>query len=124
MTFGRNSAVNSLSPRGVAQSGSAFGWGPKGRWFKSSRPDLAEAGFDDAGYLADEHRRPRPLALFTNNGFPPTTEKILPCVPTSPGSPACRTSTSRDEPISQVRYGRRSATAAKTESTCTERTER
>jgi pyrroline-5-carboxylate reductase len=23
----------------VAQSGSAFGWGPKGRWFKSSRPD-------------------------------------------------------------------------------------
>ena len=27
-------------PRGVAQSGSAFGWGPKGRWFKSSRPDF------------------------------------------------------------------------------------
>jgi hypothetical protein len=26
--------------RGVAQSGSAFGWGPNGRWFKSSRPDL------------------------------------------------------------------------------------
>jgi hypothetical protein len=26
-------------PRGVAQSGSAFGWGQKGRWFKSSRPD-------------------------------------------------------------------------------------
>ena len=25
--------------RGVAQFGSAFGWGPKGRWFKSSRPD-------------------------------------------------------------------------------------
>lgn len=25
--------------RGVAQSGRAFGWGPKGRWFKSSRPD-------------------------------------------------------------------------------------
>jgi Ca-activated chloride channel homolog len=25
--------------RGVAQSGSAFGSGPKGRWFKSSRPD-------------------------------------------------------------------------------------
>jgi hypothetical protein len=24
----------------VAQFGSAFGWGPKGRWFKSSRPDL------------------------------------------------------------------------------------
>src|SRR5919108_4284149 len=30
-------------PRGVAQSGSAFGWGPKGRWFKSSRPDLPGA---------------------------------------------------------------------------------
>jgi hypothetical protein len=29
----------SRTPRGVAQSGSAFGWGPKGRWFKSSRPD-------------------------------------------------------------------------------------
>jgi hypothetical protein len=26
-------------PRGVAQSGSALGWGPSGRWFKSSRPD-------------------------------------------------------------------------------------
>src|SRR3954453_12798395 len=26
-------------PRGVAQSGSASGWGPEGRWFKSSRPD-------------------------------------------------------------------------------------
>src|SRR5207302_985150 len=25
--------------RGVAQSGSALGWGPSGRWFKSSRPD-------------------------------------------------------------------------------------
>jgi hypothetical protein len=24
----------------VAQFGSAFGWGPKGRWFKSSRPDI------------------------------------------------------------------------------------
>jgi hypothetical protein len=28
----------------VAQSGSAFGWGPKGRWFKSSRPDDSETG--------------------------------------------------------------------------------
>src|SRR3954447_3306995 len=26
--------------RGVAQSGSASGWGPEGRWFESSRPDL------------------------------------------------------------------------------------
>ncbi len=26
-------------PRGVAQSGSAPGWGPGGRWFESSRPD-------------------------------------------------------------------------------------
>ena len=26
--------------RGVAQLGSAFDWGSKGRWFKSSRPDL------------------------------------------------------------------------------------
>src|SRR5437764_639739 len=28
-------------PRGVAQPGSAFGWGPKGRRFKSDRPDFA-----------------------------------------------------------------------------------
>src|SRR5436190_16854071 len=27
--------------RGVAQSGSALGWGPSGRWFESSRPDYA-----------------------------------------------------------------------------------
>ena len=25
--------------RGVAQSGRALGWGPSGRWFKSSLPD-------------------------------------------------------------------------------------
>jgi hypothetical protein len=31
--------------RGVAQSGSAFGWGPKGRWFKSSRPDMGTGSF-------------------------------------------------------------------------------
>ncbi len=28
-----------LRQRGVAQLGSAFDWGSKGRWFKSSRPD-------------------------------------------------------------------------------------
>jgi hypothetical protein len=31
--------LESRRHRGVAQFGSAFGWGPKGRWFKSSRPD-------------------------------------------------------------------------------------
>src|SRR5206468_6528698 len=30
------------SSRGVAQLGSAFGWGPKGRRFKSDRPDLLQ----------------------------------------------------------------------------------
>ena len=35
--------VESAVPRGVAQSGSALGWGPSGRWFKSSRPDSLEA---------------------------------------------------------------------------------
>jgi hypothetical protein len=35
--------VDSERPRGVAQSGSAFGWGPKGREFKSRRPDSPEA---------------------------------------------------------------------------------
>jgi hypothetical protein len=29
----------------VAQLGSAFGWGPKGRRFKSGRPDCPEARF-------------------------------------------------------------------------------
>ena len=32
-------ALNSAGTRGVAQPGSAFGWGPKGRRFKSDRPD-------------------------------------------------------------------------------------
>ena len=35
------SPVESDPARGVAQSGSAFDWGSKGRWFKSSRPDPA-----------------------------------------------------------------------------------
>ena len=34
--------------RGVAQSGSALGWGPSGRRFKSCRPDQ----FDISGRLA------------------------------------------------------------------------
>ena len=28
----------------MAQSGSALGWGPSGRWFKSSRPDFTNCG--------------------------------------------------------------------------------
>ena len=32
-----------VTSRGVAQSGSALGWGPSGRWFESSRPDNARA---------------------------------------------------------------------------------
>ena len=33
--------------RGVAQFGSALDWGSRGRWFKSSRPDLhGIAGFN------------------------------------------------------------------------------
>ncbi len=31
--------VNTMIIRDVAQFGSAFGWGPKGRKFKSCRPD-------------------------------------------------------------------------------------
>ena len=34
-----------VHPRGVAQFGSAFGSGPKGRWFKSSHPDHVGAKF-------------------------------------------------------------------------------
>jgi hypothetical protein len=35
--------LSSLRPRGVAQSGSAPGWGPGGRRFKSCLPDLRKA---------------------------------------------------------------------------------
>ncbi len=38
-------ALNCGRTRGVAQPGSAFGWGPKGRRFKSDRPDSPEARF-------------------------------------------------------------------------------
>src|SRR3954453_18978084 len=31
--------------RGVAQSGSASGWGPEGRWFESRRPDFLRDPF-------------------------------------------------------------------------------
>src|SRR4051812_258 len=40
--------LNGGDPRGGAQSGSALGWGPSGRWFESSRPDtrhLSAPGF-------------------------------------------------------------------------------
>src|SRR6185436_15242717 len=33
---------NRRHPRGVAQSGSALGWGPSGRRFKSCLPDYAD----------------------------------------------------------------------------------
>ena len=49
-SVGSNGAhVESAVPRGVAQSGSALGWGPSGRWFKSSRPDSRES-FPKAGF--------------------------------------------------------------------------
>ena len=35
----RDSESGEAERRGVAQPGSAFVWGTKGRWFKSSRPD-------------------------------------------------------------------------------------
>ena len=36
------------SVRGVAQVGSALGSGLRGRWFKSSRPDLTNSNADNA----------------------------------------------------------------------------
>jgi hypothetical protein len=52
-----NRRVNSAEHRGVAQSGSALGWGPSGRWFKSSRPDFRKpawgAGFRRSGPYGD-----------------------------------------------------------------------
>src|SRR5215218_666719 len=40
---GRAFVVDSIRPRGVAQSGSAPGWGPGGRRFKSCLPDFTKA---------------------------------------------------------------------------------
>ena len=37
---------NAETPRGVAQSGSALGWGPSGRRFKSCLPDLREPAWE------------------------------------------------------------------------------
>jgi hypothetical protein len=39
---GSNTETSEISIRAVAQSGSAFDWGTKGRWFESSRPDTQE----------------------------------------------------------------------------------
>src|SRR3954468_22673390 len=35
-----------------------LGWGPKGRWFKSSRPDKTEQPERNARYSASSSRRP------------------------------------------------------------------
>jgi hypothetical protein len=40
-----------LSPSAAVFAGRAFGWGPKGRWFKSSRPDLTKPP-DFDGFVA------------------------------------------------------------------------
>ena len=50
--------LSSAHARGVAQFGSAFDWGSKGRWFKSSRPDrtgmgMAARSLIDRGLLLD-----------------------------------------------------------------------
>ena len=39
LRLGNRPAKVRAKSRGVAQFGSAFGSGPRGRWFKSSRPD-------------------------------------------------------------------------------------
>ena len=39
LIFGNRQIYVDVLVRGVAQSGSALGWGPRCRWFKSSRPD-------------------------------------------------------------------------------------
>src|SRR5215217_1753824 len=50
------------TPRGVAQSGSALGWGPSGRRFKSCLPD-SSAGLDEgspAQRLSTRQESPMP----------------------------------------------------------------
>jgi hypothetical protein len=42
-----------ITPRGVAQSGSALGWGPSGRRFKSCLPDSADKSIRSVWHPAD-----------------------------------------------------------------------
>src|SRR5437763_5409755 len=50
-----------MTTRGVAQSGSALGWGPSGRWFESSRPDYRKGlllqAFSAGGPLRGRRRQ-------------------------------------------------------------------
>ena len=66
LTSGRETVCSvSVFYRGVAQSGSAFGSGPKSREFKSHRPD-----FENSGHLPLEgdHFCPYPVYLFPTSG--------------------------------------------------------
>jgi hypothetical protein len=60
----------------VAQSGSAFGWGPKGRRFKSGRPDCHRVGFRTrfAGYCRRRWRLTKqplvPVLVPKGSGMP------------------------------------------------------
>jgi hypothetical protein len=57
--------------RGVAQSGSALGWGPSGRRFKSCLPDYEElaweAGSDCFGLVGQPYASPRGTASSTGS---------------------------------------------------------
>jgi predicted NUDIX family NTP pyrophosphohydrolase len=64
---------NAERPRGVAQSGSALGWGPSGRWFKSSRPDIKTS----AGILLFRLIAGEPEMLLVHPGGPYWAKKDL-----------------------------------------------
>jgi hypothetical protein len=53
---GRGNRVMIAAPRGVAQSGSAPGWGPGGRRFKSCLPDVGKAPLRRGFCLERDHR--------------------------------------------------------------------
>ena len=67
--------------RGVAQFGSAFDWGSKGRWFKSSRPDFSlSVGTRGtrAGQVQSTDRDPTTIKRSESARFPGKTTSTSP----------------------------------------------
>src|SRR3978361_1511555 len=62
-------------PRGVAQSGSALGWGPSGRRFKSCLPDIPEPAWE-ADSLCSQ--------VFEDRLEPPSVPVVVPRAPRNP----------------------------------------
>jgi hypothetical protein len=89
-------------PRGVAQSGSALGWGPSGRWFKSSRPDH-RCGVETIGETGDpalvdvEYVTPAHLIWPRMAGFEPAGDLVR-LAPRADRHPRARLDEASDAP--------------------------